>query len=121
MGTALETESADTEIAHDVWQREDDARSPEYLRWVQRTLNEVMGLRLPLNGVDGLATRSAVRGFQTRSGLPVSGIVGTDTEDALKAARRRYGLIRAKALPRRGSPRFSTETIEGWHGPGRDV
>jgi hypothetical protein len=97
IGTALETESADTEIAHDVWQREDDARRPEYLRWVQRTLNEVMALRLPLNGVDGPATRSAVRGFQAQYGLPVSGIVGTDTEDALKAARRRYRLLLAKA------------------------
>lgn len=97
MTAALETESSDTEIAHDVWQRADDARSPEYLRWVQRTLNEVMGLRLTLNGLDGPATRSAVRDFQARYGLPVSGIVETDTEDALKAARRRYRSLREQS------------------------
>jgi N-acetyl-anhydromuramyl-L-alanine amidase AmpD len=87
---ALETESPDTEIAHDVWEQEDEARSPEYVRWVQRSLNEVMGLRLPVDGLAGPATRGAVRSFQARNALPVSGIAGTDTADALKAARERY-------------------------------
>jgi len=87
IGTAFETEFSDTELAHDVWQQEDDARSPEYVRWAQRSLNEVMGLQLPLDGLAGPATRSAVRSFQARYGLPVSGFVGTDTEDVLKAVR----------------------------------
>lgn len=85
--TAFEEESADTELAHDVWHQEDAARNPEYVRWVQRSLNEIMGLRLPMDGVAGPPTRSAIRSFQARHGLPASGIVGTDTEDALKAAR----------------------------------
>lgn len=106
IGATLETESPDTEIAHDVWQREDDARSPEYLRWVQRALNDVLGLRLPLNGGDGPPTRSAVRGFQARYGLPITGIVGTDTEDALKAALRRTRLRRAKARMVASQPRL---------------
>jgi len=113
IGAGLETESSDTEIAHDVWQRDDDATSPEYLRWVQRTLNDVMRLRLPVNGVDGHATRSAVRGFQARYGLPVSGIVGTDTEDVLKAVYRRYAANRRQGRqalwqPRSGRERAST-------------
>ena len=53
------------------------------MRWVQDTLNRVLGLRLPVTGVMGPETRSAVRSFQKQKGLPVSGIVGPDTEKAL--------------------------------------
>jgi peptidoglycan hydrolase-like protein with peptidoglycan-binding domain len=60
----------------------------EYVRWVQNTLNQVLDLRLPVDGVMGPATRSAIRSFQERQGLPVDGIVGPDTERALLAARR---------------------------------
>jgi hypothetical protein len=59
----------------------------EYIRWVQSALNDVLGLRLPVNGIMGLETRSAVRSFQQREGLPVTGIVGPDIESALIAAR----------------------------------
>ena len=55
----------------------------EYVRWVQNTLNQVMGLRLPVDGITGPETRSAVRSFQQRQGLPVDGIVGPPTERAL--------------------------------------
>jgi hypothetical protein len=59
----------------------------EYIRWVQSTLNEVLGLRLPLHGVADAATRSAIRNFQHREGLPIDGMAGPDTERALIAAR----------------------------------
>src|SRR5262249_56555007 len=59
----------------------------EYMRWVQRALNDVLGLRLPVNGVADAATRSAIRSFQQREGLPADGTVGPDTERALIAAR----------------------------------
>ena len=95
----LETESPETELAHDVWQREDEAESPEYVRWVQRSLNEVMELRLPLDGVGGPATRAAVRTFQARHRLPATGFVGTDTEDALKAARSARGFRSRRRRP----------------------
>ena len=58
----------------------------EYIRWVQDCLNRILGLRLPLTGVLGLETRSAIRSFQKQQGLPVSGIVGPDTERALLSA-----------------------------------
>ena len=58
--------------------------SPEFVRWVQRSLNEASELRLPLDGIASPAMRSAVRSFQARQGLPVTGIVGTDTEEALR-------------------------------------
>ena len=60
----------------------------ERFRWVQSALNDVLGLRLPLHGVADAATRSAIRSFQRREGLPADGIVGPDTERALLAARR---------------------------------
>jgi len=58
----------------------------ERTRWVQDCLNQAAGTQLPVTGIMGRDTRSAVRNFQRRQGLRASGIVGPDTEDALKAA-----------------------------------
>ncbi|MDF0673065.1 MAG: peptidoglycan-binding protein [Nitrospira sp.] len=58
----------------------------EHIRWVQDCLNQALGLQLPVTGLMGRETRSAVRSFQRRQGLRASGIVGPDTEEALKAA-----------------------------------
>lgn len=58
----------------------------EYARWIQSTLNRVMGLQLPVNGEMTPETRSAIRSFQARQGLPADGIVGPQTEAALIAA-----------------------------------
>jgi len=60
----------------------------EYVRWVQSSLNAILGLRLPLDGILGPETRSAIRSFQKKQGLPADGIVGPDTQQALSAARR---------------------------------
>lgn len=59
----------------------------EHMRWVQSALNDVLGLRLPVHGIADAATRSAIRSFQRREGLPADGLVGADTERALLAAR----------------------------------
>jgi peptidoglycan hydrolase-like protein with peptidoglycan-binding domain len=56
------------------------------VRWVQSTLNKILGLRLPLDGVMGPETRSAIRSFQQKQGLPVDGVVGPETERLLSAA-----------------------------------
>ncbi len=45
-----------------------------------------MGLRLAVNGVMGVDTRSALRRFQGQQGLRVSGILGPDTQEALTGA-----------------------------------
>jgi peptidoglycan hydrolase-like protein with peptidoglycan-binding domain len=58
----------------------------EFMRWVQATLNQVLSLSLPVNGIAGPETRRAIRGFQERNGLPANGFVGPDTRQALARA-----------------------------------
>ncbi len=78
-----EWEALDPELAGEAWEEEISRSSPEYVRWVQRSLNRIMGLRLTVDGVLGPATRSSIRDFQQRSGLMVDGAVGPQTEQAL--------------------------------------
>lgn len=68
------------------WQGEADRSSREYIRWVQASLNRILGTRLATDGINGPLTRSAVRSFQSRRGLAVDGVVGPVTEAALIAA-----------------------------------
>jgi peptidoglycan hydrolase-like protein with peptidoglycan-binding domain len=60
--------------------------SRDYIKWVQLSLNKIMGLRLAVDGISGTQTRSAVRSFQQQHSLTVDGIVGPITEQALIAA-----------------------------------
>jgi outer membrane protein OmpA-like peptidoglycan-associated protein len=53
--------------------------SPDYIRWVQGCLNQVLGLRLAVTGVMEPRTRNAVRAFQQRQGLAVDGIINPQT------------------------------------------
>ncbi len=64
-------------------------RDREHIRWVQSTLNRVLGLRLPVDGFLTPETRSALRSFQRRKGLPADGILGPETERLLAAERGR--------------------------------
>jgi peptidoglycan hydrolase-like protein with peptidoglycan-binding domain len=58
------------------------------VRWVQSALNRIDNAGLTVNGAMSPATRSALRAFQTRQGLPPDGIAGPDTEQALRDAQR---------------------------------
>lgn len=60
--------------------------SPEYFRWIQSSLNKIIGLNLAVDGKMGPQTRSAIRSFQMKQGLTPDGIVGPQTEAALKKA-----------------------------------
>ena len=55
----------------------------ERIRWAQDSLNRLLGLYLPVNGIMDRETRSALRTFQRRYGLPVTGFIGPDTEEML--------------------------------------
>jgi hypothetical protein len=68
------------------WEGEVNRNSPDYVRWVQDSLNKILDLRLAVDGVMGPATRSAIRSFQQSSGLTADGIVGQQTEAALMRA-----------------------------------
>jgi hypothetical protein len=59
----------------------------EYVRWVQSALNQIMNLRLSVTGFMNAPTRSALRSFQEKQGLPVDGIAGPETKDALLGAK----------------------------------
>ena len=77
-------ESFDTE-SEGIWQGEVSRGSPDYVRWVQQSLNQILGLRLAVDGIIGRQTHSAIRSFQQRQGLRVDGVVGAQTERALRA------------------------------------
>lgn len=65
-------------------QSESPARSTKtYTRWVQLSLNRLIGARLAVDGIAGAKTRAAIRKFQQRKRLSVDGIVGPRTEAAL--------------------------------------
>jgi hypothetical protein len=85
---------SDWELVETASDSEVSSDSPEYIRWLQQSLNKIMGLRLAEDGQMGPATRSAVRSFQQRVGLAADGIVGPATEQAL---------IRAGAASPRGA------------------
>jgi peptidoglycan hydrolase-like protein with peptidoglycan-binding domain len=98
---AEELEAFDTELADLEWEGEIARSSREYIRWVQQSLNQIMGLRLAVDGIIGPMTRSAIRSFQQRQGLSVDGIVGSRTEAALIASG-------ASPPPARGMPSAPT-------------
>lgn len=62
-------------------------RSRNYVRWIQRSLNQIARQSiLAVDGIMGPRTRAAVCDFQRQQGLKVDGIVGPQTERALVKA-----------------------------------
>src|SRR5436190_14834551 len=53
--------------------------NPEFVRWIQSSLNKLNGAGLAVDGIVGPITRWAVRSFQQQQGLVVDGIVGPQT------------------------------------------
>ena len=63
------------------------AHGTEFVRWVQSSLNRLLGANLPVNGIMNRAARAALRRFQQQQSLPADGIAGPDTERALLDAK----------------------------------
>jgi outer membrane protein OmpA-like peptidoglycan-associated protein len=89
------------------WDEEVDRRSRPYTRWVQQSLNSVMGLRLKIDGLLGPQTRSAIRSFQKKRGLAADGVVGPATERSLLQAG-------APQLPSGGGTPRLCETLQNF-------
>jgi len=97
----FETDEFNSELVGEAWEGEVKT-SPDYVRWVQQSLNRVMGLQLKVDSISGMQTRSAIRSFQQRQGLMPDGIVGPRTEQAL---------IKAGAIPPPGFSNVSPPLI----------
>lgn len=80
---SYESEAEDNKFGN--WQDEVVSMNTDRIRWIQGTLNKILGLSLKVDGVMGAQTRSAIRSFQQKQGLIVDGIVGQKTEQALIA------------------------------------
>lgn len=78
-------------IVREPYPTEPEPVGSERVRWLQDCLNQVLGTQLPVTGLIGPETRSAVRSFQRQQGLRATGISGPDTEEALRAACERRG------------------------------
>ena len=85
-----------------------EGANPIDVRWVQNSLNRILGLRLPIDGVAGPATRSATRAFQKKQGLKADGVAGPATTAAMIAA---GAPSPPKALSRAFSPAFSLPPV----------
>jgi outer membrane protein OmpA-like peptidoglycan-associated protein len=81
-----ESEGFNSEFMGEAWEGEVNQSDLDYIRWVQQSLNKILGLRLAVDGIAGVQTRSAIRSFQQSRKLTVDGIVGPQTERALIAA-----------------------------------
>jgi peptidoglycan hydrolase-like protein with peptidoglycan-binding domain len=73
----------DSEPVEQEWEDEVTRSSREDVKWVQRSLNRLMGLRLTVDGISGPMTRNAIRQFQRRKRLGENGTIDSPTEAAL--------------------------------------
>lgn len=67
-----------------------DKEEAAHIRWVQESLNRLMGMRLEVDGILGERTRETVREFQRRTGLLVDGIPGPITSRRIREALDRH-------------------------------
>jgi len=65
---------------------DEGVRIENEVKWLQDSLNKVLGTNLSVDGMFGSATREAVRHFQRRHGLQVDGVAGPITKSKLEGA-----------------------------------
>ncbi len=87
-----------------------DRGGRDYIKWLQRSLNQILGTRLDVDGIMGRRTRNVIRSFQRQAGLAVDGVLGLQVEAALIKAgasppRAGKAGMRAPAPASRGAPR----------------
>jgi len=112
-----ETGELNPDFFEQEWQGETNRDSPAFVKWIQDSLNKVMGLRLAVDGVMGPMTRSAIRSFQQKNGLAVDGVAGPQTEAALQAALAALQTVPPYTTPPSLPPpseQNTQQTIYGW-------
>jgi len=57
--------------------------SGTYIKWIQMSLNRLLGTSITVDGISGSRTRAAIRRFQQQAGLRADGIVGPATERSM--------------------------------------
>lgn len=78
-----------------------------YVRWIQSSLNQLMGCGLAIDGIMGPLTANCVKNFQSMWGIAADGIVGPETDYYLKSALGTPGYIE--------QPYGATNVVtEGW-------
>lgn len=108
------SELLETEFDEEAWEGEASRNSPALIRWVQQSLNKVLGLRLAADGKLGPQTRSAIRSFQQKQGLVADGIVGPETFRALKKASSGGGQRVLTAIQNRSGCPIKTQQEIAW-------
>ena len=58
-------------------------KSPNFTAWLQRSLNQILRVRLPISGIFDSQTRNALRNFQQSRGLIPTGSVNRETQVVL--------------------------------------
>lgn len=56
----------------------------ERVKWLQRSLNQLLGLNLAIDGIAGNLTTAALRRFQQQQGLRADGVLGQQTERRIR-------------------------------------
>ena len=120
-----ELESTTLYTSDEEGQSETSRRGPRYVRWIQQSLNRIIGAGLAVDGILGRRTRRAIRRFQRLHGLTVDGIVGRRTQAALIAAGARP-LPGAPKKPPRGATladlaSFSRRFVRALRAAGRRI
>lgn len=101
----------------DYWESEVNRNTPDYIRWVQDSLNKVLGLQLKVDGIMGPQAKSAIRSFQQRQGLVADGVLGPNTESALRTTLVQFQMEPPYTTPALLAPPTEEtikQTIYGW-------
>src|SRR5262249_9739735 len=93
-----EYDISSSNLVDETWEAEVNRGSPLYTAWIQQSLNQVMGLKLVVDGDLGKETRSAIRSFQQQNGLPVDGKVGPNTGQQIVQSLNRFIIANPSAM-----------------------
>lgn len=65
---------------------------PNYVKWIQAGINQILGTNLKVDGSYGSLTTAAVEALQKKYGLVVDGVVGLKTDGLIGALLAGFGV-----------------------------